>query len=50
MEKIKFFKLECPEEIWKDFKGTINKNYTINEILLELVKERIKKFKEKNEN
>jgi len=48
-EKPIFFKLEVPKELWKDFKETINKNHTINDILLELIKKRVEEFNKKNE-
>jgi len=44
---ITFCKIEVPKELWKNFKETINKNHTINEILIELIKKRIKEHGEK---
>lgn len=44
-----FFKLEVQKEIWTEFKETITKNHTIQEILIELIESRIKKFKDKND-
>ena len=47
MDNITFYKIEVPKNIWKEFKETITKNYTIQEILIELIKKRIEEFKKK---
>ena len=44
MEKLVFYKLEVKRELWEKFKETITKNQTINNVLLDLIKERIEKF------
>lgn len=41
-ENIIFFKLEVPTEIWEEFKKTMDKSCTINEVLIEMIKKRIK--------
>lgn len=48
MGDLKFYKIIVPEELWSEFKETINKNETINNILLELIKQRIEEFKKKD--
>lgn len=47
MDEIKFYKVEIPKNIWIEFKETITKNHTINEVFIELIKKRIEDFKEK---
>lgn len=47
MEGTKTYRLEIDEKIWEDFRKTLMKDDVINKIILEMIKERIKKFKEK---
>ncbi len=44
MNDLAFFKIEVPKPMWVDFKETITKNHTINNIILELIKKRIEEF------
>ena len=45
MDDIIFYKIEVPKEVWIDFKETITKNHTINEVLLNLIEKRIEENK-----
>lgn len=49
MKDLAFFKIEIPRGMWIDFKETITKNQTINNVIIELIKKRIDESKKKNE-
>jgi len=47
MEGIKTYRLEVDEKIWEEFRETLMKNDVINKVITEMIKDKIKKFKEK---
>lgn len=47
MEGTKTYRLEVEEKVWIEFRKTMIKDDVINNILTDMIKERIKKFKEK---
>ncbi len=47
MEGRKTYRIEADEKIWIEFRKTLTKDDVINDIIMTMIKERIKKFKEK---
>ena len=47
MEGRKTYRLETNDKVWEEFRKTLMKDDVINDILTNMIKERIKKFKEK---
>jgi hypothetical protein len=44
---VKTYVLEVDEELWERFKMTVPKTKKINDILIEMIEERVKAFEEK---
>lgn len=40
------YRIEVPPELWKQFKQTLTKDDVINDTILEMIKERVERFKE----
>lgn len=47
MEGTKTYRLEVEEKVWEEFRKTLMKDDVINSVITLMIKERIKKFKEK---
>lgn len=43
------FLLKCPEDLWNQFKATITLDRTINDVLVEMIKERVEKYRSERE-